>query len=139
MKDLCLQFAVLAGLYSLQFLLRHQADLDGCQHSLSVKELDKKVHRQLATSGGSAIEAMVPSLNVVGGANGMFEYCPVCWAPSGSMNPSACVQWKTHPCSFTFGYTSLRAAQVAFSKSNVICFTAGAEGRISRSFFSTLR
>ena len=89
MKDLCLQFAVLAALYSLQFFLGHQADLDGCQHSLSVKELDKKVHRQLATSGGSAIEAMVPSLNVVVGANGMFEYCPVCWAPSGSVNPRA--------------------------------------------------
>ena len=54
-----------------------------------MKELDKKVHRQLATSGGSAIEATVPPLNVVVGANGMFEYCPVCWAPSGSMNPRA--------------------------------------------------
>ena len=38
-------------------------------------------------------------------------------------------------CSFTCGNT----AQVAFSKSNVICFTAGAEGGISRSCFSTSR
>ena len=50
LEDLCLQITVHAALYSPQFLLRHQADLDSCQHSLSVKELDKKVHRQLATS-----------------------------------------------------------------------------------------
>ena len=54
-----------------------------------MKELDEEVHRQLAASGGSAIEAMVPPLNVVVGANGMSEYCPVCWAPSSSMNPRA--------------------------------------------------
>ena len=54
-----------------------------------MKELDQKVHRQLAASGGSAIEAMVPPLNVVVGTNCMSEYCPVCWAPSGSINPRA--------------------------------------------------
>ena len=68
LEDLCLQIAVRATLYSPQFLLRHQADLDCCQHSLSVKELDKKVHRRLATSRGSAIEAMVPPLNIAVGA-----------------------------------------------------------------------
>ena len=31
----------------------------------------------------------MPALNVVVGANGMSEYCPVCWAPGGSMNPRA--------------------------------------------------
>ena len=40
-------------------------------------------------SGGSAIEAMVPPLNIAVGAYGMSEYCPVYWAPGGSMNPRA--------------------------------------------------
>ena len=71
LEDLCLQIALCAALYSPQFLLRHQADLDCCQHSLSVKELDKKVHRQLATSRGSVIEAMVPPLNIAVGAYDM--------------------------------------------------------------------
>ena len=62
-----------------------------------MKELDQKVHRQLAASEGAAIEAMVPPLNVVVGTNCMSEYCPVCWAPSGSINPRArhilCEHW----------------------------------------------
>ena len=89
LEDLCLQITVHAALYSPQFLLKHQANLDGCQHSLSVKELYKKVHWQLAMSRGSAIEAMVPALNVVVGAYGMSEHCPVCGVPGCSMNPRA--------------------------------------------------
>lgn len=60
-----------------QFLLRHQANLDGGQPGFSVKKFDEDVQWKLSMAIHSTAEAMVPSLEVIVGSYGLLEHRPV--------------------------------------------------------------
>ena len=97
------------------FFFRHQADLDGCQHSLSVKALDKKVHRQLATSGGSAIEAMVPPLNYFVISNYLFvERSDYLWNEVTIFWNEVTVRWNEVTRYWSFYLLNTRTISVIF-------------------------